>query len=214
MYILEIILTPIIWPMEHMLELYASIVPSMGASILLLAATFSILLLPVGKIAQRNEKRISERMKIVSEEVGQLNDSLKGEKRFLETEKIYEKHNYHPIQSVGLGLSFLVMLPVLVSAIIIFTGDGILSGKSFLFIEDLSAPDGLLAPVNILPLLMSAVTLIDARLRFKDDRQSQIRFAILALVLLVLVHNLASGLVLYWTGSNIMSLILSRINGR
>ncbi len=37
---------------------------------------------------------------------------------------------------------------------------------------------------------------------------------VISVVLLVIVYNLASGLVLYWTGSNVMSLILSRVKAR
>jgi YidC/Oxa1 family membrane protein insertase len=97
---------------------------------------------------------------------------------------------------------------------LLFSGDGVLSGESFLFIQDLSKPDHLLGPVNILPLLMSAVTFADAKLRFKDDKPSQYRFFLIAIVLLVIVYNLAAGLVLYWTGANVMSLVISRIEAR
>lgn len=187
---------------------------STGVSILLLSFTFALLLLPLQRIAQRTEQRISEKMKIVDTEVQDLKGELKGEKLFLATEQIYERNDYHPIQSVGMGASFFVMLPVLVSAILLFTGSEAVIDKSFLLITDLSKPDALLGPINVLPLLMSAITVIDAKLRFKDDRKSQYRFFFIASVLLIIVYNLASGLVLYWTGSNIMSLIMSRIRSR
>jgi membrane protein insertase Oxa1/YidC/SpoIIIJ len=108
------------------------------------------------------------------------------------------------------GASFFVMLPVLVSAILLFTGGEILTDKNFLFIDDLSKPDALWGLINVLPLLMFAITLIDAKLRFKNDRKSQHRFFFISVVLLVIVYNLAAGLVLYWIGSNIMSLMTSR----
>ena len=133
---------------------------------------------------------------------------LKGEELFFATEKTYKQHGYHPIQSIGMGASFFIMLPVLISAILLFSGDGILSGKSFLFVNDLSKPDHLFGSVNMLPLVMSGVTVIDARLRFRDDKRAQYRFYFIAAVLLLLVYNLPSGLVLYWTGSNVMSLVM------
>ena len=197
--------------MELILDFYVYLFSSTGVSILLLSFTFALLLLPLQRIAQRTEQRISAKMKIVDTEVQKLKGELKGEKLFLATEQIYERNNYHPIQSVGLGASFFVMLPVLVSAILLFTGNETMTDKSFLFISDLSMPDGLLGPVNVLPLLMSAITIIDAKLRFKDDRKSQYRFFFIASVLLIIVYNLASGLVLYWTGSNIVSLFMSRV---
>ena len=213
MYYLEIVLSPIVWLMNWVLQFYIGITNSTGLSILLVSFTFAILLLPLRKMAQGLEQRISTKTQLVNEEVASLKQTLKGEKLFLATEKIYEKHNYHPIHSIGLGASFFVMLPVLISAIILFTGD-VLASKSFLFINDLSQPDNLLGPINLLPLIMTGITIIDAKMRFNDDKSSQYRFYIIAAVLLVLVYSLAAGLVLYWTGSNIMSLILSRIQSK
>ena len=114
---LEIILSPIVWLMEFILQFYESIIPSTGLSILLLSITFAILLLPLQKSGQNIERRISNKIKTVNSEVHALNGDLKGERLFLATEKIYKNHGYHPIQSIALGLSFFVMLPVLVSAI-------------------------------------------------------------------------------------------------
>lgn len=205
---LEIILGPIVWLMQLMLEFYVSIVSSMGLSILLLSFTFALLLLPLRKKAQGLEKRINAKMNAANEEVQALKGTMRGEELFLATEKIYKQHGYHPIQSIGMGASFFVMLPVLISAILLFSGDGILTGKSFLFIDDLSLPDRLLGPANVLPFVMSGITVIDARLRFKDDKKAQYRFYFIAAILLALVYNLSSGLVLYWTVSNIMSLIM------
>jgi len=217
MEMVEIILSPITGLMHLLLEFYTSIFPSLGAAILLLSFTFALLLQPFRSLAQQTENRIRKKMKAANEEVCALKGILSGEKLFLETEKIYKKYDYHPIQSVGIGASFLVMLPVLISAILLFSGDGILVGKVFLYIGDLSLPDSLLGPVNFLPLLMFAITLIDARLQFRDDRQSQCYFLFISLVLVVLVYSLSAGLVLYWTGSNLMSLIftsISRMRGR
>jgi len=214
MLVLETILSPIIWLMKLILDFYILLFSSIGVSILLLSFTFALLLLPFQRMAYSKEQRISAKIKSVDAEVQALKGELKGEKLFLATEKIYERNGYHPIHSVGLGLSFFVMLPVLISAIVLFTGNGILAGKSFLIIDDLSMPDGLLGPVNVLPLIMSAITIIDAKLRFKNDKKSQYRFFIISLLLLIIVYNLASGLVLYWTGSNIMSLIASRVRSK
>jgi membrane protein insertase Oxa1/YidC/SpoIIIJ len=211
MHFLETVLSPIVWLMEWILNFYIFLFSSAGVSILLLSFTFSLLLLPLQRVAQRMERRISAKMKSVGSEVEVLKGELKGEDLFLATEQIYERNGYHPIHSVGLGASFFVMLPVLISAILLFTGSETIANESFLLIGDLSKPDGLLGPVNVLPLLMSAITIIDAKQRFKDDRKSQYRFFFIAALLLIIVYNLAAGLVLYWTGSNIMSLVLSRI---
>ena len=209
MHFLETILNPLVWLMELTLRFYESIIESTGMAILLLSVTFALFLLPLQKYGRRIEQRVSNKMKSTDIEVQALKGDLKGEELFLATERIYKNHGYHPIQSIALGLSFFVMLPVLISAILLFTSDTILVEKSFLFIGDLSKPDILLGSINLLPILMSMIMLIDAKLRFKDDKPSQYRFFLIALVILVLVYNMPAGLVLYWTGSNVVSLILS-----
>ena len=211
MSILEVILSPIIWLMELILNFYIHLTSSIGVSILLLSFSFALLLLPVQKLANRVEKSISNKVNKVDKEVDLLRGDLKGEKLFLATEKIYKKYDYHPIQNVGMGASFLAMLPVLLSAILLFNGSEILAGKSFLIIEDLSKSDGLFGVINILPILMTGITFVDAKLRFSGDRKSRNRFYIISLVLLVIVYSLPSGLVLYWLGSNVMALVLNRI---
>lgn len=211
MSILEAILSPIIWLMELILNFYINLTSSIGISILLLSFSFALLLLPIQKLANRVEKRISTKVNSIDKEVNLLRGELKGEELFLATEKIYKKYDYHPINNIGMGASFLAMLPVLISAILLFTGSEMLTGKSFLIIEDLSKPDAFYGMINILPIIMTGITIIDAKLRFRDDRKSQNRFYIIALVLLVIVYGLPSGLVLYWLGSNVMSLALNRI---
>ena len=206
--ILEAILYPIIWVMQFVLGIINSIIPSTGFSILLLSFLFALAALPLRKKAEILERHVGAKMSLVEKEVKDQRGALKGEKLFLLTEKIYKKHNYHPIQSVYMGASFFVMLPVLISAILLFSGET-LAGKSYLLINDLSQPDHLFGIVNVLPIVMSSITVIDARLRFASDRKARIRFYVVAAVMLLIVHSMASGLVLYWTGSNVISLVMS-----
>lgn len=210
--VLEFVLSPITWLMYWILGVYSSLTPSAGVTILLLSFTVALAMLPLQKRAQVIELRVRKRMNTANSEVHQLKGQLKGEELFLATEKIYNENGYHPIQSVALGLSFFVMLPVLVSAIFVFTGENEMTGTQFLFIKDLSKPDNVFESVNVLPLLMSAITVIDAKLRFKDDVYAQYRFFFIAFVLLLLVYNLPAGLVLYWIGNNLASLVIGRLS--
>ena len=205
--ILESVLSPIILLMEILLSLYVGLFSSLGFSILILSVTFSIALIPLVRLGRSLENRISQKTQKVNAEVTELKGHLKGERLFLATEEVFEKYNYHPIHSVGMSASLLVSLPVLISAVFLFTSDGLLSGQSFLFIGDLSQPDGLFGIINALPLFMFAITFIDARVRFSDDPQSKNRFLIISVILFLLVYNLPSGLILYWVGNNLITFL-------
>lgn len=58
---------------------------------------------------------------------------------------------------------------------------------------------------------MTGMTIIDARMRFDEDAGTRYKFYGIAIVLLVLVYDMSSGLVLYWTVSNIFSFATARI---
>ena len=186
---------------------YIALFSSIGFAALLLGLTFSALMLPVRRRFEVYEDRISGKIAAVKEEIGRLDKSLTGEKRFLASEKIYVEYNYHPLHNVALGGSFFVMVPVLVSAIFLFSGDSVLSGESFWVIDNLAESDRLLFSFNLLPVLMIAVTTIDAQINFGDKRSTKIRFLMISAVLFVLVYNLPAGLILYWTGANIFSML-------
>jgi len=207
--ILTSILYPIIWIMNFVFELYVGITGSTGIAIILLAITFSLLLLPIQKYGRRKEDKVREKMRLVDIELAPYKAKFKGEALFNETERIYKKLGYHPIHSFALGMSFIVILPVLISAIILLGTHPSLVGTSFLFVPDLSRPDALLNPINLLPIVMTSITILDAFIRFKGDRSALIRFLAIALVLFALVYNLAAALVIYWTTNVIISGLIS-----
>ena len=204
--IIELIFFPIVWVMGILLGLLLSATGSIGVSILLLSFLMMLLVHPIRNRAKTIERRITERSARVAKDVRALPTDLKGEKRFHATEEIYKLHGYHPIQSIGQGLSFFVALPILLSAIILFNSSDLIEGQSFGPIKDLAMPDQLLGILNLLPLIMTAITIIDARLRFRADKSAQYKFFGIALALLVLVYNMPAALVLYWTGSNLITL--------
>ena len=206
---LHVLLYPIIYVLRIVFEVLESITTSAGLSIILLSLLASILLIPLQRKGRAMEDRFRIKFDSINLEIADLKKTMKGEALFRATEKVYEAKGYHPIQSVVLGVSFLISIPVLIAALLLFTTTDILDGKSFLFLSDLSKPDNLLFSLNILPLLMSAITIIDANYRFKDDKSLRYRFYFIAIVLLFLVYGLPAGLVLYWTTSNIVSFYLS-----
>lgn len=197
--VLAFILTPVISVMGFVLVSFERLTGSPGVAIVLLALTFSISVIPLQNYGRRIEDRLREKMRLIEMELAPHKAALKGEALFNQTEAIYQKHKYHPIQSVGLGMSFIVLLPILISAIILLDSHPLLEGEAFLFVPDLSRPDRLLGPLNLLPIFMTLITVVDALVRFRNDRPILIRFLITALILFLLVYNLASALVIYWT---------------
>lgn len=207
------LLSPIVGLMGLLLGLYTGLLGSAGVAILLLSATFTAALSPLQRKGVAFERRLAEKRKHIDAEIASAQrPGMTGEQRFEVTEAIYQKHGYHPIQAMMSGASFLVMLPVLISSVLLFTDHPSVAGQSFLFIQDLGAPDRLLpGGLNLLPFLMFGITTADALIRFKSDRRSQFRFLIISVVLLVLVYAMPAALVLYWIGNSIAALVISQL---
>jgi len=197
--------------MELVFNTYISVTGSTGASVVLLSTTFSLVLWPFNGYCEAIEKGVSEKMALVGAAVADLDPALKGEPRFSATEQIYKQHDYHPISSVLLGIRFFLAIPILLSAIVLMSRSEKLVGQQFGFIGDLSQPDQLVSfsgwAVNIMPILMLGLTFVDAKVRYVDNNSARNRFYFISAVLFFLVYPLASGLILYWIGANLISFI-------
>ena len=186
MDIFTTILYPLIAGMEIILDFVQRLIGSWGLSILFLSFAMSLLLFPLQKIGRKLENKIQLRTSKVSEAIGQLDKSLKGEERFNKVDKIYRSHGYHPIQQMLGASSMLIILPALISAVILFNQHQGLPGQSFLMLSDLSKPDQLVFGLNILPVVMFLVTLFDAFIRFNGNKPASYRFLLLYIVLVAL----------------------------
>ncbi|WOV90294.1 MAG: YidC/Oxa1 family membrane protein insertase [Candidatus Zeuxoniibacter abyssi] len=208
--ILGTLLAPIIFVMEMLFSAYQYLVKSTGVAILLLALTFALATRPLLKYGRRLERRIAEKNTGIQKAVREETAGLKGEAHFEVMEAVYRRHHFHPIQNMLSGASFIFQLPFLLSAIVLFIRDDFLQDKSFLWLADLSRPDGWLLvgnfAVNVLPMLVLVIGIYDAFVFYADDVAARRKFILIALVLFVLIFNMPSGLVLYWLALNICAM--------
>ncbi len=202
------ILSPVVWVMDFVLSLYLQLLNSPGLAVIVLALTMTLVCWPLQKVGKRIEEGLSLKIAKINEELAPYKSKLKGEALFLKTEEVYKKHNYHPIKSAGLGMSFLIVLPILLSAIVLLSDHLAFVGKQFFFLADLSKPDAFFKSVNLLPFIMTGITIFDANRRFANDPQTKTRFLVIAVVLFFLVYNLPSALLLYWTTNVLISMIM------
>lgn len=129
--LLSMLLSPIVSAMGVILEFFVQLTGSPGISVILLALFFTTILIPIQNYGRRVEDRVRIKMKKVADDIAPYKGTLKGEALFNQTEEIYQKHGYHPIYSVGLGMSFIVLLPILISAILLLETHPLLEGQSF-----------------------------------------------------------------------------------
>lgn len=136
----------------------------------------------------------------------------KGAKLHAFTKTLYRQNHYHPIFALrGLG-GLALQIPFFIAIAAVISKSSVFEGISFLWINDLSKPDSVLfANLHILPLLMTIFTLLNVFISSKE-RAARIQGTLIALIFLVLLYNMPSALVLYWTINTLFYLLKSVIN--
>jgi YidC/Oxa1 family membrane protein insertase len=132
------------------------------------------------------------------------------QKQQQEMMKLYKEHKVNPM---GGCLPLLVQIPVFFALYTMLRATVELRGASFLWIKDLSMPDTIFdlggIPVNPLPLVMTATTLWQQKLTptANVDPTQQKMMMLMPVMFLFFFYSMSSGLVLYWTVQNLLSIL-------
>jgi YidC/Oxa1 family membrane protein insertase len=218
---LSLLLSPLSEAMRLLLVLFARATGSYGIAVILLGVTVRLLTAPVTRFAGRAAARDRQVQAAMAGELGEIRRTSKGRERFERTEALYRRHGYHPMKSVASLLPLLLNIPFLLAALILLSTYPPLAGTPFLVLADLSEPDRLLAvgggTINLLPLLITAVTLSESLVDADATRASRLRFLVIGLVIAALIYPMPAGVCLYWFTGNVLSFLGSaarRLKGR
>ncbi|HCX99592.1 MAG TPA: hypothetical protein DG754_05575 [Bacteroidales bacterium] len=204
----DIIIAPFLYFIEQVYHLAYGLTGNHGVSIILLSFAVSLLLLPIFILIEKTKRRndaIRQRMKPLADEIKRC---YKGQERYYYLKTLNRQHGYSPLKALVPVLTLLLQIPFFIAAYQFLEGYPPLEGVSFLFIKDLSAPDGLLGSVNILPIVMTVVNLVTAYFYTRNGNTAERKqMVVVAVLFLILLFNLPSGLVLYWTMNNVFSFL-------
>ncbi len=212
----QLFLTPIFIPTEWLFGFFVEQFASAGIAIIVLALTFSVLLHPLQKWGKKIEMRITIKEQQVRTDMSKISSTLRGEERFHAIEAIYQQHSFHPIHNVLSGMSFIIQLPFLIVVLLLLLDNSLLNSQSFLFIQDLSQSDNLGGylmgdkqyPINLLPLVLFIIGVIDAIVYYKQHPASRNKFIFISFVIGILIYPLPAAIVLYWILLNLFSSFL------
>ena len=206
-----------------------AIVGHPGPSIVALAVTVKILLLPLTAVADRLQDNVNATKARLQPRIDAVKAAHRGEEQARRILELYRQEGVHPLYTLKSLLGFLILLPVFIAVFDMLAEDFDIYRASFLWIEDLSRPDELLPlPVrlpffgrhlNLLPFLMSGIA-VAASLRFDSPiltpplvRRQRRNLVGMALLFFLLFYTFPAGMVLYWTSTNALQLA-SRELGR
>ena len=206
---LEKILSPFIYIIKNYYLFMDSLLSSPAISIVVTSLSISVLLIPVLRVARVYEDNASIKINDIQEKLKKIPPSHNGEERFRAIEEIYNNNNYHPIQNIYTGISFYVILPILISAYLFFLNNLIIFDVDSFNIINLSQPDKLLGTINLLPILIFITNYIDSSYRYYEIKSGQSTYLLISFFVCILIYNMPSCMTLYWLTSSIFSFIIN-----
>lgn len=181
-------------------------IPNYGIAIVLVTVCIKILFWPI----QAKSIKAMKEMQKFQPVMAKLREKYKDDPQKLNAEmmRLYKEHKINPFAGC---LPMLVQIPVFIAFYSMLRSAVELRGASFLWIKDLSQPDTILRvaglPINPLPLLMGASMIWQMKLTPQTgDTQQQKIMMFMPLIFLFICYNMASGLVLYWTVQQLLSI--------
>ena len=214
----------------QLLRTLSAIVPHPGIAIIVLALSVKILLLPLTMLAERLQEQVNATQARLQPSIDAIRAAHRGEEQTRRIWTLYRAEGVHPLYTLKSLLGVAIQLPVFVAVFDMLSEDFDLYRVSFLWIADLSQPDHLLplplcvpffgCYLNLLPFLMSALSLATV-LRFRSpvltpslERRQRRTLTAMTLAFFLLFYTFPAGMVLYWTSTNGVQLVMQELMGR
>jgi membrane protein insertase Oxa1/YidC/SpoIIIJ len=189
------------------------VVGSVGWTLVWFGIVLNLALLPLYYQMERAGRAGAARREQMNKEVARMRAHYRGRERYFYIRTIHRHYGYQPIHVVFESIDLYLQVLVFATVYRYLAFHPALANTSFMEIADLSQPDGLLFGVNLLPILMTLLNVVSARVHTRDDKQRWRAFG-LAGLFLVLLYRSPSGLVLYWTSNNAFSLLRNLVDRR
>lgn len=197
---------------------------SYGLAIILITIILKAIFWPLTQASTRSAKR----MQALQPQLKALQEKYKDEPQKFAA-KQWEFYKQNKVNPMSGCLPMLLQVPVFIGFYSMLRTAIELRGASFLWIGDLSRPDtvyslhlplhvlglaDLYFPINPMPLLMGLTMLWQARMAPMSpsvDPQQQKMMKYMPLFMLAFMYNLSSGLAVYWTTNNLLTLLQTKL---
>ena len=198
------------YPLVWVLNLFHSWIPSFGIGIILLTVLVRLLFWPLTHKSTISMRRMSE----IQPKMKEIREKFKDNPQRLqqETWALYRDNKVNPMASC---LPMLVQIPVFIALFTVLRSAVELRYAPFLWIADLSEPENLFPTVfpfgglNILPILMAVTMGLQSALTPStgDKQQQRMMMIMMPVMMLVMFYSFPSALSLYWTLSQVLSIV-------
>jgi YidC/Oxa1 family membrane protein insertase len=193
-----------------LVKLYA-VIPNYGLAIIVLTILVRIVVSPL----MVRQMRSAEKMRAVQPRVKALQEKYK-EDRQKQSEEMMKLWREEGINPLGGCLPVLFQFPVLIGLFYALQSSFALRHAPFmLWIDDLSQPatlftlPGLDFPIRVLPIVMAGSMFVQQKMTpttGMDPAQARMMLIMMPAMMLLISYTFPSGLVLYWTVSNLLGI--------
>jgi YidC/Oxa1 family membrane protein insertase len=200
-------------PLVPLLNFFYRCIPNYGVAIILLTLLVRIIFWPLTHKSTESAKR----MRDVQPKIKAIQEQFKDDPHKLQHEiwRVYKENKVNPFSSC---LPMLVQIPVFIALYTVLRSAVELRFAPFLWVTDLSEPENLFAGMipfapqyvlNILPIVMAAVTIIQSKLTpaMGDPMQQKMMTWMMPLMMLFFFYSMPAALSLYWTISTILAIV-------
>jgi len=198
------------YPLVWVMNLFNDFIPNYGIAIILLTILVRILFWPLTHKSTIGMKKMQE----IAPKMKELQAKFKDNPQRLqqETWALYKAEKVNPMSSC---LPMLIQIPIFIALFNVLRSAVELRYASFLWIADLSEPEGLFASwfpfggLNLLPILMAVTTALQSYFTPSagDKKQQQMMMIMMPAMMLFMFYSFPSALSLYWFLSNIFSIV-------
>jgi YidC/Oxa1 family membrane protein insertase len=202
---------PLVRLFEIALDKLYIVIPNYGLAIIVLTMLVRLVVSPL----MVRQMRSAEKMRAVQPKVKVLQEKFKDDKQKQSEEmmKLWKKEGVNPL---GGCLPLLLQFPVLIGLFFSLRSSiGLRHAPFMLWIDDLSQPatlfilPGLDFPIRILPLIMAGSMYAQQKMMpasGMDPVQAKMMLVMMPGMMLLFSYTFPSGLVLYWTVSNLLGI--------
>ena len=206
--LIDILYYTFIFPLQSVLgfalDSLHSLTHNYGLSIILLSLLVNLFLLKLAKIAEAKAQKTNALKAQCDKKIAEFKRVFKGAELQSYIRTLYKQKHYHPIFALSALGGLALQVPFFIAVLCLLNEFDVIKGVSFLWIGDLSLPDSAFS-IHILPILMTIISLVNVWIVAKE-RGAKIQGVLIALIFLVLLYQMPSALVLYWTTNMTFSL--------
>ena len=206
-------------PLLKLLNFFHGISHNWGIAIILLTILIKTLFWPLTSKGIRSQKITGKKMSFLQEPMKKIREKHKGDNAKIQSEMmaLYSREKVNPAGAVLGCLPLLIQMPIFFGLFVMLRTASELRFAEFLWVSDLSQPDRLFViggfPINALPLIMTLTTYLQMRMtpmpQNGDEQQIMIQkmMRFMPFIFLFMLYGFASGLALYWTSNNVLTIL-------